>query len=270
MKKCSFGRAALALIFLSLLTLAATMMPNVEAEELSITLNPSQGPAGTTVLAVIAGFKAPTTLSISFGTTNVNTITASMFSTLSMELLVPGVSPGTYTVTVTSSTGGIATATFTVTQSESPTLEPETTPNEIPEETPMWGGPTERPVTESTGFWSPLVVALVAAAIASASFVTFFYIRRGKHEPSPTQDTTPYKPRSPVQETPFYKPSSQVQQPTPYSYRLLGSTTGPTAPARPSQTAANRSQTPTKICRHCKQDVREDMNVCPYCFKRLR
>jgi hypothetical protein len=266
----SLSDAALSILFLSVIISTATMTPIVVAQSLSVTLNPSQGSSGTRVLAVIAGFKAPTTLTISFGTTNVRTITASMYSTLSMEILVPEVSPGTYAVTVTSSTGGVATATFTVTQNASPTPEPAETPNQIPEETPIWGGPTDSPITEGAGFWSPVTVALIAAAIASAGFITFFYIRRGKQEPLLTQDTTPYKPRSPVQETSSYKHSSQVQQPTPHSHRLLGSSTGPTAPARPIQTAANRSQTPTKICRHCKQNVREDMNVCPYCFKRLR
>ena len=268
--KKNLWRAALTLISLSLLTLAVTMIPIVKAEELSVTLNPSQGTVGTRVLAVIAGFKSPTTLSISFGTTNVRTITASMYSTLSMEFLVPGVPPGAYTVTLTSSTGGVATAAFTVTQNASPTPEPEETPNQIPEETPVWGGPTDSPITEGAGFWSPVTVALIAAAIASASFITFFYIRRGKQEPPLTQDTTPYKPRSPIQETSSYKPGLSVQQPPSYNYRSPGSSTGPTAPTRLSQTAVYRSQTPTKICRHCKQNVREDMNVCPYCFKRLR
>lgn len=264
------SNATLSILFMSIIILTATIIPIVTAQSLSVTLNPSQGSPGTTVLAVIAGFKAPTTLSVTFGAAMIRTITASMYSTLSMDFPVPEVSLGSYTVTVTSSTGGVATATFTVTQAASPTPEPEETPNETPEETPILGGPTVSPLTEGTGFWSPLAVALIAAAIASASLVTFIYVRRGKQEPPLTQDNTPYKPRSQAQEPSSYKPGSSVQQPTPYSYRLSGSSTATTAPTGISQVAANRSQVSTKVCKHCKQNVREDMNVCPYCFKRLR
>jgi hypothetical protein len=240
------------------------------AENLSVTLNPSQGPPGTAVLTVIAGFQAPTTLSITFGQTAIKTLTASRYSTLSMDFQVPSVSPGTYTVTVTSSAGNVARATFIVTQAQSPTPSPEESPIETPEETPEWGGPTSQPVIEDTGFWSPLTIGIViaAAVTAPAGLAAYFFLIRGKQKPLSTHDDSPYKPGYPAQKTsPINKPSQSTQQVTPYSYTYRPSAT-PTKSAVPSR--VNQLAGNTKVCKHCKQNVREDLNVCPYCYKRLR
>ena len=69
-----FSKATLMLLFLSILTLAAIITPVTKAENLSVTLNPSEGPAGTTVMVMISGFQAPDPVSITFGKTNVGTI----------------------------------------------------------------------------------------------------------------------------------------------------------------------------------------------------
>lgn len=263
MKK-SLRKATLALFFLSILALATTLTPIGKAANLSVTLNPAQGPPGTIVLIVISNFQTPNVLSVTFGTTNVRTITAHTYSTASMDFQIPQVSPGTYTVTVTDSTGGVATTTFTVTQASS-TI-PEETPIETPEETPAWLSPTDSPAAGDTGFWSPLTVGIIAAVIALAGFTTFLYVKRGRQETPSAQDTTQYKPRSSVQATSSYKPASSVQDTPLHGYRS-------SVPPTKSPTSTKTSSQPppfTKVCRHCKQNVRDDLNVCPYCFKRLR
>jgi hypothetical protein len=77
------------------------------------------------------------------------------------------------------------------------------------------------------------------------------------------QDTTEYKHRSPVQEPSAYKDESSVRQTSPYSFRSSG-------PLSMKSTRSSQTATNTKVCKHCRQNVRDDLNVCPYCFKRLR
>jgi len=255
-----FGKATLMMFFLCMLALPLAIIPFAKAQNPSITLNPSEGSPGTIVLIVISDFKTPCVLSITFGTTNIGTINARTYSTASMEFRVPQVSPGTYTFTVTFSTGGVATKTFTVTQAASPTPTetPVETPIEEPAETPMDIYPTDRPVTTSTEFWSPATIAIICAAIAIASVLTVVYIKRGKQDVSSSQDTS-------------YDRKPTVQEASSYSYRSSVQPARFGTPARTNQMPTNRPQPPfTKICKHCKQTVRDDLNVCPYCFKRLR
>jgi len=168
--------------------------------------------------------------------------------------------------------------------------------------TPYGGVPTK------SGFWSPLAIGIVAFVVAVACFTTFVFVRRGRegpvrleddsrYKPSPsaentqafnprptvqetspygyrssTQQTSPYGYRSSTQRASSYGYRSSVQQTSPYSYRSSVSPTRSTAPPQFVQTAANRVQPPahTKICRHCKREVREDLSICPYCFKKLK
>jgi hypothetical protein len=261
-----FAKMTFALVLLGIMTLVIATPNGKAAENLSLTLNPSQGPPGTSVLTVITGFQAPTTLRVTFGTTDIRTITASMYSTLATDFPVPEVSPGMYTVTVTSSAGNIATATFIVTQALSPTPSPEGIPTEAPEETPVQEEPTSQPIIESNGFWSPLTIGIViVAAVATTGLTTLFYMRRRKQEPLLTLDNSPYKPKYSPQESTTYKTGKSPGQTPPYSYRQSVTTMKPAMSSRENQFAAN-----TKVCKHCKQNVREDLNVCPYCYKRLR
>jgi len=242
-----FSKATFVLLFLSILTLAAIITPVAKAGNLSVTLNPSEGPAGTMVVVTISGFQPSDSVSITFDTTNVGTITTYYsYNVASMEFTVPQVSLGTYTVTATDSLdGGVATTTFTVTQASSPT--PTETPTGASTGIPTWVNPTNSPVIVSTGFWSPLMIAIILAVIAFVSFMTVVYVKRGKQKTSQVQETSLYKPRPSV-------PSMK-----------------PTAASKINQPATNSLQPPfTKACRHCKRTVKDDLNVCPYCLKRLK
>jgi hypothetical protein len=117
----------------------------------------------------------------------------------------------------------------------------------------------KRPVTVTTGFWSPLMVITLSAVITSASLIAVVCVKRGKHESLSVQDDLSYKPRASVRDTPLYNYRSSVPS--------MKSTT----PAKISQRATSSLKPPfTKVCKHCQQNVRDDLNVCPYCFKRLR
>lgn len=252
----SLRKTKLALLFLSILILPATVVPFAKAQSLSVTLNPSEGSPGTIVLMVISNFQTPSVLTITFGTTNVGTINAHTYSTASMEFQVPYVSPGLYTFTVTCSTGGIATKTFTVIPASSPA--PAEIPLETPTETPMDIFPNNHPAITTTEFWSPLTIAIISAGIASASVLTVVYKKRGKQD-DPSSPNTSYSQKTSSKETSSYNYRPSVP-PTRYNVH-----------AKANQMPTNRQQIPfTKICKHCKQAVRDDLNVCPYCFKRLR
>jgi hypothetical protein len=88
---------------------------------------------------------------------------------------------------------------------------------------------------------------------------------------SSTQQTSTYGYRSPAQQTSPYGYRSSIQQTSPYGYRSSVPPTRSTVPPQFNQTATTRSQSPahTKVCKHCKRDVREDLRVCPYCYKKL-
>ena len=249
MQKCfvrikkKFSVATLVFPFLSVLILVMIITPVSKADSPTISLDPSQGPAGSMVIVYIRGVPVPS--DVTFGTTHIGTVTP-WPGTSSSNLLIkiPQEPPGTYTVTATS-TMGVLTATFTVTQGPSPT--PSETPQETPDSTPQGSDPTNYPVTTNNGFWSPLSIAIISMVIAGAVFATALYVRRGR------QQTPRY------QETGHYEPQFTITSKKP---NLL---------SKINQPITGRQQPPyMKICRHCKQAVRDDLNVCPYCFKRLR
>ena len=270
MQKCfidmekSFSKATLVLLFLSILTLAAIITPVAKAENLSVTLNPSEGPAGTTVIVMISGFQASYPVSITFDKTNIGTITIPYgFDFQSMEFTVPPVSLGTYTVTATPSLGsGVATTTFTVTQA------PSTTPTAAPTGSTGFS-PTNVPVTvSSSGFWSPLAIAITAVVIAFAIFMTAVYVIRGKQKPLPYREDSAYEPRP---STPSKNPNSPSNINQPYQPYQSSKINQPYQPSKINQPATNIQQPPfTRVCKHCKRTVRDDLNICPYCSKRLR
>jgi hypothetical protein len=235
------SKATLATLFLSVLILAIIVMPVAKAANQYITLDPSQGPAGQTVWAYIHGFTEPY-VNVTFGETSVGTAWI-MGDVAHSIIIVPQVSPGVYTVTVRGSTGG-ASATFTVTEGPSPSP----TPTEPPTGTPTGSNPTNPVTTKSGEFWSPLTIAIIASAVAACAFlITAVFMKRGK------QNTPQYE------ETSHYEPRPSVPLRNPY------------APSKINQPANTGLQAPfTKICRHCKQTIRDDYNVCPYCLKKLR
>jgi hypothetical protein len=253
-----FSKATLMLLFLSILTLAIIITPVAKAENLSVTLNPSEGPAETTVMVMISGFQAPDPISITFDKTNVGTIpTYYSYPNASMVFTVPPVSLDTYTVTATDSLGGgVATATFLVTQA--PPTTP--TPTGIPTGTSTGLSPTESPVTvSSSGFWSPLAIAITAVVIAFAVFMTAVYVMRGRQKPLSYEEASLYEPKP---STPSKTPNAPSKINQPYQ---------PYQPSKINQPATNIQQRPfTRVCSHCKRTVRDDLNICPYCSKRLK
>ena len=221
-------------------------MPVAKAGDQYITLDPSQGPAGQTVWAYIHGFAEPY-VNVTFGETNVGTASI-MGDVAHLIIIVPQVSPGVYTVTVRGSTG-VASSAFTVTESPYPSPIP-TEPTELSEPspgTPTGSNPANTIATENGEFWSPLGIAIIASAVTvCAALITAVFMKRGK------QNTPQYE------ETSNHEPQPSVPLRTPY------------APSKTNQPNTGRQAPSTKICRHCKQTVRDDYNVCPYCLKRLR
>ena len=172
-------------------------------------------------------------------------------------ITVPPVSPGTYNVTATGS-GGVATTTFTITEA------PTSAPTETPIGTPVGLSPTNSPVTVSAGFWSPLTIAIISVVIALAVFMTAVYLKRGRQKPLSYREDSRYEPRpSAPQKTPYA--ASRTNQPA------TNSPHQPYQPSKINQSATNIPQPAfTIVCKHCKRTVRDDLNVCPYCSKRLK
>jgi hypothetical protein len=284
--KEGLARVTLALLVLSILTSAAAITPVAKAQGTELDIGPIQGPVGTVVSVAGTGFGVNAQVSISFGQSAVATATADGAGTINTGFTVPSVSQGTYTVTATDALGTSATAQFIVT-SESPTPTPTATPAPTPTATPTptltstptpsiapstptpsespWVYPTyqppKSPTAESGGFWSPLAIGIVAAALI-AFFVpaTLLYARHGKRKTLLDEERpfhTPEPPATPNRSTAatrYNQPSYQSQQ-----------TTRPITTTRYSQPPPF-----TKICPRCKHAVRDDLNLCPYCDKRLK
>jgi hypothetical protein len=318
-KMKSFSKVALPLLFLSIFSIAATIMPTARAQGMAVTLTPQEGPVGTNVIVQVTNYTTTdSTFRVTFDTGNVGTIyTGSAFRTQSTLFIVPLVSEGQHVVTVVGSSGDTGMAAFTVTQGE--TVSQTGTPVETPAGTstgtntgtytgfPSVNGPTYSPAKPQTGFWSPLVVGVAAFLVAVVCSVTLVFVRRGRQERASLEASSSYKPASAVESAPPYGYRSSAPGTSPYGYRSSApgtspygyrssapgtspygyrssaqdtspyypgryvSSTRPMVPPTISQTAARRPTQPyTKVCKHCKQVVRDDASVCPYCFKRLR
>ena len=277
-----FSKATLMLLFLSILTLAAIITPVTKAENLSVTLNPSEGPAGTTVMVMISGFQAPDPVSITFGKTNVGTIPPTIIITEYLATLLHGIHSSTsisrhvYCYRY-GYRGGVATATFIVTQAPPTTPTPTGMPTTGTSASTGTGTstgltPTESPVTvNSSGFWSPLAIAITAVVIAFAGFMTAVYVMRGRQKPLSYEEASRYEPRPSTPSTPSMKPNAPSKINQPYRSYQSSKINQPYQPSKINQPAPNIQQPPyTRVCRHCKRTVRDDLNICPYCSKRLK
>jgi hypothetical protein len=114
------NKAFFALLVFCVLIAAALMAPVANAE-LSIQLNPNQGPVGTIVGVYGVGFGSGT-VTIALDSTTVTRVYPGMFGRINGVFSIPSVSLGDHTVTVTTASGAEATATFTVTQGSAASL----------------------------------------------------------------------------------------------------------------------------------------------------
>ena len=246
----------------------------------SIGLSPTQGSAGTSVTVDGQGFSIGVSVGINFDDTNMVTVSADSSGKIHATFTVPSTTTGAHTIKAVGSGGTYDTAMFTV-----PSAFSSGTTGQYPTNKP---GQTQ--TAAKGGFWSPLTIGLVlaAAAIAFIVPVAFVYRRRGSQEMVFEEEHPIYDPKM---QTPSKKPTvtTSYGQPDRYSHQFSMRPTEairynqpgsirPQVPNRPTvapkynQPTSSRAQQSysTKICRHCKQTVREDLNVCPHCMKRLK
>lgn len=297
-------KVTLGLLVLIALTSAAAITPLANANEAALTISPNRGPTGTVVNIIGMGFASNTQASISIGGNEVaSAYVSSMFGRISTSFAVPSsMTPDVYLISATDAQGNSATASFTVTAktpTPTATAKPPATqavPTPTSPITPTspkattWlypYQPTPSPAeAASSGFWSPLTIGVIVAALAASTItITFALSRRGRQKPLLDEERPPYKPgpstppRTPVATTRYDQPSYYRQQPskpglsTRYSQtpRYGQQFSKPAAYPRYGQPPTRSPSSPfTKVCPRCKRAVRDDYNICPYCDKRLR
>jgi hypothetical protein len=231
------------------LTSVILKTPIAEASNAHIALNPIHGPAGISVSVNGGDFIGQTT--ISFNSVTVATTSAESTGFINVGFTVPSVPPGIYDVTASDSRSNFATTKFTVTASL-------TTPS-------LTYQPTQSPVIQSDGFWSPLVIAAIVAVAALVFIPMTLVLRsRGKQEKLLEKEPLTYQSRPYIQSN---QPASRYNQPPAYGQNL----TKPIVTNRYGQSSNTVQQSAVgKTCPHCKRVVKADYNVCPYCYKRIR
>jgi hypothetical protein len=270
----------------------------------TVWLQPAQGKPGSTVSVNGGGFSG--IVYILFNGTGVATTQPDSYSNIQVAVTVPWVSPGGYNITASDNNGDSGTATFTVTGSSAspaPTTTSTSSASVAPTVAPTYSGTTSTPYytyqptysqpPQNNGFWSPLVIGVVAviAAAALISITFMFRARSGgkrdtllqKEEPLPYRPQPP--PTPPAAPAPFTSASSskpyltaaeRYGRPTTYQPATYGQQTArSTVSSRPTtpSTTPSYSQQPIsggKICPHCKRTVRADYNICPYCYKKMK
>jgi hypothetical protein len=299
------AKGSLILFVLCIIVLAASNAPVAQAQSQYISINPLLGPVGSSVVVSGGGFSSHSQIVIKFGSTEVarTWVSYGWFGGIYSSFNVPSMPSGTYTVTASNEEGNYASTKFTITsgsapQTPSPSSPSSPSPSQKPNKTttPQSTGsypylkPTQSPIAAHAGFWSPLTIALVVVACAMAFIipVTFIYRRRGNKEISFDEELPINSPKLPIQSkkptegTPYGQPERyshqfsmrpteaiRYSQPGSYAPQPSSRSTVPTKNAKPINTRVQQSYS-TKICRHCKRTVREDLNVCPYCNKRLK
>lgn len=242
----------LVLLVVSILTSVTLKTLIAQASNEGMALIPINGPVGVSVSVNGGGFIGQTT--ISFNGVTVATTNPASTGFILTTFTVPSVAPGTYDVTATDSSEYSATATFTVTASGTPQTS-----------TPTYQ-PTQSPVIQSAGFWSPLVIAAIVAVAAFVVIIptTLVLRSRGKQEKLLEKEPLPYQSEPHIQPN---QPTSRYNQPPTYSQNL----SKPIVTNRYSQPSSTVQQsTVGKTCPHCKRVVKADYNICPYCYKRIR
>jgi hypothetical protein len=151
---------ALAILFFGLLVAGSMTMLEVNAS-LSVTLNPTSGPAGTTVYIYASGFTSNGAIHASlFNGSSAGDFQADANGNVNTTVVVPAVQTGLYQFIVTDESSGATTTTsFTVTSS---TTTPTTTP---------------APTHAVPEFQSSLVVLTLFTAV---SIATIFIVRKRK------------------------------------------------------------------------------------------
>ena len=299
------SKVALMLIFLGILSLTILTTPMAKAQGPSITVSPTQGQANTPVTVTLSGFSLGNTININIGG---NSLTSIAFTDdpVSGTFYVPkGMASGTYTITGSDSIQESASTQFTVngpSTTTAPTSAPTGTSGGSSTTTtspPGYHYPTTPPVTTSnSGGLSPLLIGLVAVAIAFAAFMAVLYTRRGGGRQRPSyREESRYEPRpsAPSETSPPPASSYQSYQSTTMSAPSTGMSYSaqrasqrgtysaqrmnrpstsytPTRSYQPSyQSQVNRQEAAyTKVCPHCERPVRDNTNICPNCSKRLR
>jgi hypothetical protein len=287
MKK-RFSKTKFASLFLSVLILAIIVAPMGKAASPSISTDPTQGPAGSTVMVYIRGYPALDSVNITFGEKKLATATTDKWALLNVLINVPQLSSGTYDITASGSTG-VASCKFVVTQSSSPTH------ISTPRSTSTGATPSHNPATASNEFSSTLIYGGAAIIAVVAVLLVFFMLRaRGagkakrfdllqkeeppsyRPKPPPTPPSTPAPFASTITSKPYLTAAERYGRPTTYQPATYGQQSAKSSvtsrPTTPSYTPSYNQQSSSgeKICPHCKQTIRGDYNVCPYCYKRLK
>ncbi len=243
----------------------------------SISLSPNQGQAGSTVDLSGTGFAASSSVTVTFGDSEVLSTFADPSGGVGGEFVVPFVSADVYVVNATDDTGGSATTTFTITAAmggtsggpsssgstststtttttttTTQTSTTSTTPNNSPTPTPKpytnptgSGGtqtsqPTSTPTPANNGLWSPLTIGIIAVVLV-AFFVPAFmlYARQGKRRylEEDRRYRTPKYPSAPSGPT-VATQNTQV----PYQSRQAASTFATSRYSQPSRYSSSYSQ----------------------------
>jgi hypothetical protein len=264
--------AIVAVIFLALSTFFV-LMPGAAASP-TLTISPDNGPVGTQVQVTGEGFNQDSSITISFaGSTVATTKSDSKGDFPAYVFIVPAsVSPGNYAFIATDTDGDTGNTLFNVTSGSSLVISlasptPIGTSAGTSTGTSTGLSPTNVPVTASSGFWSPLTIAITLVVIAFAVFMTAFYIRRGRQKPLTYEQASRYEPKP---STPSKTPTSSSNINQPYQPSKINQSYQRYQTSTINQPATNIQQPHTIACRHCKRTVRDDLNICPYCSKKLR
>jgi hypothetical protein len=252
----------------------------------SITLSATQGNVGKAITLKGTGFGAGSFITINFASTYVAAASADSSGNVNVGFTVPMENAGFYTVSASTSQGIYASTTFTVTTG-------------LP-------GSNQNTGTSNGGFWTGINTLAVGLVVAAAVIVptTFVYMRRSRREPLIEEEQPVIQPqapsytRTPSNTSTYNKPAGIAsrydqfasynhstrhgQASKPYTTSSARSTSSlgsynaissqaPRRPASPTTySQPNRSPQPTNTvtCRHCRQTVRADYNICPYCKKK--
>ncbi len=299
---------AVLVLLIAIVLFSVTSKTTFAQSNSTITLMPSQAPAGSTIIVSGSGFPDGTPVTVKFNGIVVQSQAQGhgFQNLLDTSFTVPHLQDGSYTVTASDATGQYsASTTFTIgvtvatsgpttsssaasPSSTSPTSSSSSNTGVTPTYTPFVY-PTLQP--QNSGF-SPLIIGLIVVVVAVAIGVPVTFMLKNR---SPKRDLLLDKELSPYRADPYSQsnrptppPTSPYNPPTPRSSQSSTRYNQPST--RYSQTTAysrysakpavtdNYSSSPNnvqqstsgRICPHCKRTVTGDYSVCPYCYKRMK